>query len=304
MSKRFDCVGFGLATLDHLSLVESFPRAGRKLEVLDSRLEGGGPVASALVTLTRLGLKTAFCGRLGNDQAGELVSRSFRDAKVALDCLHFDDKARTPTATVLVEVSSGKRTVLLDPGHGCNLRVREVDEALITSSQAIHLDGRDLAVNLRVARLARRRGVATFLDVGSLRNPVEKLLPLIDHLVVAEEYALGVSGKRSAARAIAALWQPTVKSFVVTLGAKGAIGYDGDSIYRQMAFEVPVRDVTGAGDAFHGGYIYGVLKGWSLPRVLRFSCAVAALNCCKLGGRVGLPSLAQVQRLLQRGEQQ
>ena len=227
MSKKFDCVGFGLATLDHLSLVASFPRAGRKLEVLDSRLEGGGPVATALVALARLGLRTEYCGRLGNDQAGVMVCRSFRDSKVGLNYLHLNDKAQTPTATVLVEAGSGRRTVLLDSGRGCRLRVGEVDEAMITGCRAIHLDGRNLAANLRAAKLARQHSVTTFLDVGSVRNSVDKLLPLIDHLVVAEEYALGGSGVRSVSKALAGLWQPGMKSVVVTLGARGAVGYDG-----------------------------------------------------------------------------
>lgn len=300
--KRFDCLGFGLATLDHLSLVERFPRPGLKLEVIESTIDGGGPVATALASMARLGLNVAFCGRLGNDAAGKLIVESFERSGVCVDHLSLDPKATTPTATVLMEQNNGRRTVLLNRGRGCKLPSGEVTEQLIAGARAVHLDGRDLVRDKQVARLARKLGVITSLDVGSLRNDVSSLLPYIDHLVVAEEYALGATGERSLRVAAQNLWQDSMKSLIITQGSKGALGYDGHSYYSQAAFEVDVKDVTGAGDAFHGGYLHGVLKGWPLPQSLRFAAATAALNCSELGGRAGLPSLAQVRRLLKQGE--
>ncbi|MFH2056197.1 MAG: PfkB family carbohydrate kinase, partial [bacterium] len=251
--KRFDCIGFGLATLDHLSLVESFPQPGRKLEVAESAVEGGGPVATALATLARLGASVAYCGRLGDDLAGRQVIDSFKRCGVNVKSVIMDSSAVTPIATVLVEQGSGRRTVLLNPGRGCFLRAGEVRENLIQQTLAVHLDGRRLAVERRVARYARRYGVTTFLDVGSLRNSVENLLHDIDHFVVAEEYALGITGRRSQRLAARDLWLPSMKSLTITAGRQGAIAFDGRTFYRQPAFEVEIKDVTGAGDAFHGG---------------------------------------------------
>jgi sugar/nucleoside kinase (ribokinase family) len=56
---------------------------------------------------------------------------------------------------------------------------------------------------------------------------------------------------------------------------------------------VQAVDTTGAGDAFHGAFLYGLLQGWELRQVARFANAVAAINCCTLGGRHGLPALAE-----------
>lgn len=300
--KRFDCLGFGLATLDQLLLVAEFPQPGRKLEVLERCTVGGGPVATALATLAKLGMQVGFCGRLGDDDAGRAILDSFAAAGVDIMNLSVDSRSVSPVATVLVEQESGRRTVLLERGKGCALRVGEIDVDLIRSARAVHLDGRNLAVDKKAARLARQHEVTTFLDLGSLRNSVDGLLEHIDHLVIAEEFALGVTGRRSLRSAARDLWLPSMQSLTITAGREGVLGFEGTTFYQQPAFDIAVKDVTGAGDAFHGGYIFGVMKNWSLPEILRFAAATAALNCRELGGRAGLPSTAQVRKLIKRGE--
>jgi ribokinase len=86
---------------------------------------------------------------------------------------------------------------------------------------------------------------------------------------------------------------------VVTSGKHGSwTASDGDT-FATPAFDVPVVDTTGAGDVFHGGFLYGLLQDWDLPTVARFAAATAALKCRKLGGRAGIPSLSEVMSFLQ-----
>jgi sulfofructose kinase len=85
---------------------------------------------------------------------------------------------------------------------------------------------------------------------------------------------------------------------VVTLGREGCICLSANDVFRQRAFRVPVVDTTGAGDVFHGGFLYGLLRGWQLPVIVRFASAVAAIKCGQLGGRDGIPSLRQVKDFL------
>ena len=72
---------------------------------------------------------------------------------------------------------------------------------------------------------------------------------------------------------------------------------DGD-IFTTPAFDVPAVDTTGAGDVFHGGYLYGVLQGWELRRSVTFASAVAAMKCRLPGGRSGIPTRAEVDLFL------
>ncbi|MCK4856679.1 MAG: hypothetical protein KAT58_01810 [candidate division Zixibacteria bacterium] len=299
--QKYDCLGIGLAPLDYLSLVAQFPKPGLKLEVLEGVTAGGGPVPTALATLSRLGMRTAFVGKLGNDAAGRLCLDAFRQAGISRYYISVAANRITPTATVLVESDTGRRTVLLARGKGCRLGVSDIDAKIISRTRALHLDGRDLSACRKAAKLAHKLGVITFLDVGSLRNRVDSLFSLIDHLVVAQEYARQFTGARKVERAIKRLWQPPMSSLVVTMGQQGAVGYDGNHLIRQRAYRVKVKDTTGAGDTYHGAYIYGVLTGRSIAETMRFAAAVAALNCRELGGRRGLPTLVEVDRLIRKG---
>ncbi len=88
----------------------------------------------------------------------------------------------------------------------------------------------------------------------------------------------------------------------MTAGRAGAYAVAGDDAWHQPAFPVAVRDTTGAGDVFHGAYLFGVLQGWELRRTVAFAAAAAALKCRALGGRAGIPTLAETARfLVERG---
>jgi sulfofructose kinase len=299
--KRFDCIGIGLATLDYVSLVASFPKPGLKLEAVDCVVDGGGPVATAMATLAKLGHSCSFVGKLGRDPQGELVLRSFLRDNVDTKSIIIDDMCHTPTAIVLVEQKSGRRTVLLTRNRSARLTKMHINRELIGKSRSVLMDGRDLRVCNEAVRLARSLDVATFLDVGSIRNRVDSLFPYIDHLVVAQEYALGFTGRRSPKKAISDLWRKKMKSLVITMGQRGAIGFDGSEFCEQTSFKVKTKDTTGAGDAYHGAYIHAVLANYSLARALKFAAAVAALNCRELGGRKGLPTLTEATKLAFKG---
>jgi sulfofructose kinase len=302
--KRFDCIGIGLATLDYVSLVSSFPKPGLKLEAVDSVIDGGGPVATAMATLARLGHRCSFVGKLGCDPQGELVLRSFLRDNVDIKSVIVDEKCRTPVATVLVEQNSGRRTVLLTRARDTRLTKEHITAELIGTTRSILIDGRDLPACRKAVMLARVLGVTTFLDVGSIRNRVDTLFPYIDHLVVAHEYALGFTGRRSLKKAISDLWHERMKSLVITLGRRGAIGFDGSDFREQASFKVKIKDTTGAGDAYHGAFVHAVLANYSSAKALKFAAAVAALNCRELGGRKGLPTLDEATRLAFRGKRQ
>jgi sulfofructose kinase len=72
-------------------------------------------------------------------------------------------------------------------------------------------------------------------------------------------------------------------------------------LIHSSAFKVPVADTTGAGDVFHGAFIYGLIQNWNLEDVIRFAHAVAAMKCMQIGARRGIPRLSDVQEFLKNG---
>jgi sulfofructose kinase len=85
---------------------------------------------------------------------------------------------------------------------------------------------------------------------------------------------------------------------VITLGAKGSVGWTGGEVLTQTVFPVDAVDTTGAGDVYHGAYVYGLLKDWDMKACMRFASAASALKCRAIGARAGIPTLHEVTQFL------
>jgi sugar/nucleoside kinase (ribokinase family) len=118
--------------------------------------------------------------------------------------------------------------------------------------------------------------------------------------VFAETVPAQLTGESDPERALRALRRAHPGRLVVTVGERGAIALEGSTMLAAPGFPVTVVDSTGAGDVFRGGYIYGIVKGWSLERQLWFANAAAAVSCTRPGAMGGVPSLAEVEDLLAR----
>jgi len=168
----------------------------------------------------------------------------------------------------------------------------------------VHLDGRDMPATLKLARWARRIGAVVSFDIGSVRNDVSAVFPFVDHLVVADVYAFNFTGTRSARSAIKKLARLCPGTIVVTEGIKGSTGRENLSAGEEYAFQPAYRvrnvDATGAGDCYHTGYLYGLLKGCGLKDRMRFGSAAAALKCTKPGARTGIPTERELLSFLAR----
>ena len=151
---------------------------------------------------------------------------------------------------------------------------------------------------MKLARWGKRVGALISFDIGSIRNDVSPIFPFVDHLVVADAYALPFTGARSAKQAIRRLTSQCPGSIVVTQGTKGSTGLEKGEFIHHASYKVDVVDTTGAGDAFHVGYLFALLKGYDMADRLKFGAAAAALKCTKAGGRAGMPTLSQLSRFL------
>ena len=290
-----DCLGMGIIPLDLLYTVDHFPRPGGKVNAVDLCLQGGGPVPNALVGLSRLGMSTALIAVLGNDWVGRFGMEELQTENV--DCRFIiTKKAPSATAAGFIEQDSGRRTIAFHRKVG--LKPADIRTSRYPIPRVIHLDGRDLEASMKLARWGKRVGALISFDIGSIRNDVSAIFSLVDHLVVADAYALPFTGDRSAKQAIKRLTNQCSGSIVVTQGTKGATGLEKGELVHRPAFKVDVVDTTGAGDAFHVGYLFALLKGYGIADRLRIGAAVAALKCTRAGGRVGMPTLRQLNRFL------
>ena len=148
--------------------------------------------------------------------------------------------------------------------------------------------------------LARQAGVPVVLDadVLALEGDISEVLRRTDVLIASLAFAGSFAETEDPNRAIDRLLDYGPSVVLVTLGEQGCRGQAEGQRFDCPAFPVEVVDTTGAGDVFHGAYIYGMLQQWELMKTVEFASAEAAIKCTRLGGRTGIPDLQQALRFL------
>jgi sulfofructose kinase len=292
---RLDVVGLGYCSWDYLGIVDAIPEFDAPtVSLADFATSGGGPVATALVTLARLGARTGFIGAIGDDDAGWQCKQAFVQDGVDFQRMRVHAGARTPICMILVQSGSGRRSILCYRGTCPEVELEPADYSYLTLARFLHLDGHHVSAAIEAARLMHEIGGTVVLDVNRPRPRLDELLPWVDVLITNAYFPAAYTGQQNLDHAAQFLQQTGVRLVVTTLGEKGCKCFTAEGQWYVPGFSVPVVDTTGAGDAFHGAFIYGLLQNWPLEHTATFANAVAALNCTALGGRAALPRLEQV----------
>lgn len=296
----FDVVGFGLNTIDLIAVVEQYPEPDSKQQLTDFIERPGGQAATAMAACARLGWRTRYVGRFGDDVRGRVARASLEEEGVDLSTCE-DVAAPQPVSLILVD-GDGRRTVLWSRVPVLNMDVDDVEAGVVTSGRVLLVDCHQTAAATQAATYARRAGVPTIIDVEKVRPGIEALLAQIDLIITARAFPeafTGVSGIGSALAALARRFEPAL--VCATLGQEGSLAILGGTEIHTPGFQVPVVDTTGAGDVFRGGLIAGWLAAGPRPQaeeVLTYANAVAALKCRALGARTAIPRRAEVEHLL------
>jgi len=175
----------------------------------------------------------------------------------------------------------------------------DLDRAYVTAARCLHLDGSHIRAARQAARWMREAGRQVVLDLSTTRKApspeCRALVADVDVLIAGSGAVPALTGESDlwAAAAAALALGPAV--VVQTEGADGSYTVTREERFHTPAFDVQVVDTTGAGDVFHGAYIFGLLQEWDLRRTASFASAAAALNCTRFGGRAGAPTLEEVE---------
>lgn len=299
--KDFDVVGFGLNAVDHLIVVPEYPAFDTKTRFTEYERSAGGQTASAMVALQRLGLQAAYAGRFGSDDDGRFGLLSLEYEGVNLDFAETIEGADNQVAFIIIDSRSGERTIIWDRDERLSYRPDEAPIELATRGRVLHLDAHDPPACAVMAKAAREVGAIVTADIDNVYEGLPALLPLIDVLITSSEFPYRVTGIRDERASLIELKTRYGCAIVgATLGARGAVVYVEGEFIESSAFEVPggCRDTTGAGDAFHAGFIYGMLRHEDLETCMKLGNAVAALKCRVLGARAALPTSDELNDFL------
>ncbi|MGC8666882.1 MAG: PfkB family carbohydrate kinase [Chthonomonadales bacterium] len=292
----------------------------------------GGAPANVAAGVARLGRPAAFLGKVGDDPFGRFLRDTLANAGVDVGGLRLDTNARTGLAFVSL-TASGERDFCFfrNPSADMLYRPDEVDEARIRRGRILHFGSITLiqepsrAATLHAVDVARQAGLLVTFDpnlrpplwpsLEEARRVILDALPSAHVIKVSEEELHFLTGNPDPSSSmddlLAAL--PGVGMIVTTLGARGAMWKTRRSGGEAGAPAVTPIDTTGAGDGFVAGLLVNMLDARVTPQhlqdldaarigpMMRFACAVGALTTTKKGAIPALPTMEQVEKVLEMG---
>ncbi len=296
--KEFQVVGHGMNAVDWILEVPVYPEHNSKIAIDNMHRLGGGPAATATALCARYGLRTKYVGRVGHDEIGRFSLDDLRQEPMDLSHVDVVPGAANQMAVILVDRPTGERTVLWQRDPALNYRPHDLEQESIQCGSVLHIDGEELPMRAQAARWAREAGMTVTLDIDRPADGVEELLKSTDFVLPTQEFVRRFSGSNDWEVGLRTVAEHTDGIVIVTRGHEGAgILWEGE-IVEVPSFPIKVLESTGAGDVYHGAFVYALFQDWSVWRCLRFANAAGALACTRFGARGGIPPIEEVLQLV------
>ena len=293
--------GIGACVADMLYTVSQFPKEDTKLRAEGSIMAGGGPVATGLVAVSKLGGRSAYLGVLSEDASGAFLEKDFE--KYGVDTsgiVTYDSSYASFSSCIWLKAETGSRTCVFDRGNLPSYQMTEEACDILKNAMILMVDGNELEAAIEGADYIHKFGGKVLYDAGGRYEGVERLLPKADILIPSAEFALGITGAVTIEEAAVCLYntyKPEV--VVITDGKNGGVLYQGETMEHYPAFSVNAVDSNGAGDVFHGAFAAGFIKGFDYKTCCYFASAVSAIKCTGVGARESVPDFDTVKQFLE-----
>lgn len=296
-------VGIGSTVYDTLMVVDGFPQEDTKMQGVETKVQGGGPCATALVAAQKLGVSAAYMGTIGDDPFGTFMMDDLKKWHVSTEFVKVIPDTVSFHAVVLLNQKTASRTCVWNKGTVAAPTAEDLDEEALRNAKVLHLDGHMLDAAIYAAKKCRKWGVKVSHDAGGTYPGIEKLMPYVDWLIPSEEFALKMTGAATAEEAAQKLYETYHPELVVlTQGVKGGILLDEKGMRHYDSYRVEVKDSNGCGDTFHGAFVAGKIHGLSNDDACKYASAAAAIKCTRLGARYGMANDAECRAfLMERG---
>lgn len=257
-------------------------------------------MATAMAACSRLGLKTAYLGSVGNDHNGRLIVSEL--GRRSVDVSHvLTRECPSRFAVITVDETSGDRIVLWDRDDRLNVTHCDIDRSLLGAARFVHVDDEDQGAAIAAAQIAREAGVPVTSDIDRITERTPELIAAVSIPVFAQHVLPEITGEIDVERALRVVRRSHAGWLCVTLGAAGAALLVDDQFFSSPALRITAVDTTGAGDVFRAAFIYAMLNNYSPPETLRFANAAAAVSCTRAGAMASVPAMDEVLELRASG---
>ena len=284
----------------------------------------GGAPANMLTASTRLGMKTAFIGKVGTDMHGTFLKEVLEEQHICTKGMVFDENFFTTLAFVeLSETGERKFSFARKPGADTKLRLEEIDKKLLEQTKVFHFGSLSLTdepcrtATMEAVKYAKEQGAMISYDPNyrellweSKEQAIEQMrrpIPYVNVLKISDEETELMTGEADPIKASERLVEQGISIVVVTLGEKGALVRTKEGYSIVSGFASKVVDTTGAGDSFWGGFISRIVASGKeinsltlveLETMIRFANAVAGICVTRRGAIPAMPSLEEVEEKL------
>jgi len=297
-----DVAGLGSNATDIVVRLPYFPAPDSKVELLSAERKAGGQVASALVACSRWGLRARYIGKIGDDDAGIFQRKEMKREKVEAQWIATPGCA-SQSSFILVDQRSGERTVLWKRDAGIAVHTEDLRREWISGVRALLVDGHDTKASAQAAQWAHEENIPVVGDFDNRYAGVKELLEVTDFPITSKDFPERFTGEADLLKSLPIIFRASgCRLIIATMGRLGALAWNGARFLLCPGFHVEAVDTTGAGDIFHGAFLYALVHGWEIKDTLEFCCAAAALNCKALGARGGIATLDEIESLRLKGE--
>jgi len=307
--KDLDVICIGAALIDIVAKVERHPLDDDEVFVSDLKLLSGGAAANTAYASAKLGLKTAFIGKLGpHDEFSDKIINDFKDVSLDTSLIKYSSEHGTGSAYIALN-PQGDRRIYAHSGAANYLSKEDIVFKEITRAKIIFLSSlKNLEPLIKAAEIARKSDVTVILNPGMLiidqeLNNIIQLLERIDILILSQREYISLLNiqelelnEKIILESSNTLLKLGIKVIIITMGSKGAFLMNRKESAIISASKIgDVIDTTGAGDAFSAGFIYKFVQDLSydfkeLKINVEFGNLIAGRCIQKLGARNGIPT--------------
>lgn len=268
----------------------------------------GGKGSNQAVAAAKVGVKTYFISKIGDDQFGEMATKIYDEAKV--DCSHviISKEHSTGAAAIMVNEETGANAINVFPGAAGAITNNDIDKAeeAIKNSKIFltQLEAPKETV-LYAVKKAKELGAQTILNPAPATDIDKSIFPFIDYFTPNETEASfyvdhPVETLDDASKAAKTILDMGIKNVIITLGEKGAYFGNANETFLSPIAKLPnpVVDTTGAGDAFNAGFAAALTEGQNIKDAIAFASATAGLSTTKIGTANSMPSREEIDKIL------
>ena len=294
--KKVLCVG--QAAFDITLPLDHYPVENQKTRIPYKVECGGGSSSNCAFLLAKWGLDTSFAGVIGNDHYGNNILDEYISVGIDPRYLQISNKFSTTSSYIIANTSIGSRTILTSRDKDIKMNVPEFEE---NEFDYILFDGYEKDVALEAIK--KNPNAITLLDAGSVKEATVELAYKVDYLICSHDFAnefskteIDYNDIETIKRAYDILEKEFGHHVIITLEAMGSFTKIDGEYKLVTSIEVVPQDSTGAGDIYHGAFMYGLTQGFDLEKTMKFANITGALSCLYVGSRLSIPELADVEK--------